>query len=153
VGSNPEKTGLLIQAYFMTRRGFSGMLAAAAVVPAFESRDACRVVTLEAIAGVRLPETLAIATAFPEKLRRGVWELRTYRGVAPTLASDHTEICPRSGIRPLLRAANGPDLTYLIPFESLSARDRAWTALNADPRWASACTRFQSYHFGLYRPV
>ncbi len=137
----------------MTRRGFSGALAAAVVLPAFESRDASRAVTLEAIAGVRLPETLAITAHFPEQLRRGVWELRTYRGVAPTLASDLTEVFPRYGIRPLLRAANGPDLTYLIPFETLTVRDRAWTALNADPGWTSACTRFQSYHFGLYRSV
>jgi hypothetical protein len=153
VGSNPEKTGLLIQAYFMTRRAFSGMLAAAVVVPAFESRDSSRVVTLEAIAGVRLPETLAIATDSPEKLRRGVWELRTYRRVTPTLAGDLAEAFPRAGIRPLLQENIGENLTYLIPFESLTARDRAWTALNADPRWTGACTRFQSYHFGLYRSV
>ncbi len=46
--------------------------AAAVVLPAFESRDASRAVTLEAIAGVRLPETLAITAHFPEQLRRGV---------------------------------------------------------------------------------
>jgi len=137
----------------MTRRGFSGALAAAVVFPAFESRDLSRVVTLEAIAGVRLPETLAIATNSPETLRRGVWELRTYRGVAPALAGDLAEVFSGAGIRPLLRENTGETLTYLIPFESLTARDRAWTALNTDPRWTSACTRFQSYHFGLYRSV
>jgi hypothetical protein len=137
----------------MTRRGFSSALAAGVMVPAFEFRGASRVVTLEAIAGVRLPETLAIATDCPEKLRRGLWELRTYRGAAPALASDLAEVFPRAGIRPLLGAVNSPDLTYLIPFETLTARDRAWTALNADRGWTSVCTRFRSYHFGLYRSV
>ena len=42
-------------------------------------------------------------------------------------------------------------LTYFIPFENLTTRDRAWTALNADPAWIRARTRFRSYHFGLYR--
>jgi hypothetical protein len=137
----------------MTRRGFSAVLAAGVVVPAFEFRDASRVVTLEAIVGVRLPETLAIATDSPETLRRGVWELRTYRGAAPALAGDLAEVFSRSGIRPLLQENTGEKLTYLIPFETLTARDRAWTALNADPRWTNARTRFQSYHFGLYRSV
>jgi len=135
----------------MTRRGFSGALAAAFMVPVFESRDPSRSVILEAIAGVRLPETLSIETDSPETLRRGVWELRTYRGAAPALASDLTEIFSRTGIRPILQENTGEELTYLIPFETLTARDRAWTALNADPLWTSARARFHSYHFGLYR--
>jgi len=47
----------------------------------------------------------------------------------------------------------GPNLTYLIPFENLTARDQAWTAVNADPQWIGARAQFQSYHFGLYRSV
>jgi len=137
----------------MTRRGFSGALAAAVMVPVFESRDSSKVVILEAIAGVRLPETLSIETDSPETLRRGVWELRTYRGAAPALARDLAEIFSRAGIRPMLQENTGDKLTFLIPFETLTARDRAWTALNADPRWTSAPTGFQSYHFGLYRSV
>ncbi len=28
-----------------------------------------------------------------------------------------------------------PNLTYLIPFESLAARERAWAAFSADAEW------------------
>ena len=71
------------------------------------------------------------------------------------LAGDFASLFPRVGIRPVsLRPVSqgmaGGDLTYLIPFENLTARDRAWTALNADAQWTGARARFQSYHFGLY---
>jgi hypothetical protein len=137
----------------MTRREFAIALAGSAALPALVSSDPSPVVILTAIAGVRLPETLAIATNSPRTLRRGVWELRTYQGAAPALASDFAEVFPRAGIRPVLRKIDGGNLTYLIPFVNLTARDRAWTAVNADPQWIGARTRFQSYHFGLYRSV
>ena len=35
------------------------------------------------------------------------------------------------GIRPILQKPGA----YLIPFESLKARQRAWDAFNADPDW------------------
>jgi hypothetical protein len=127
------------------------------------------VAVLEAVAGVRLPETLAI-TAAPNlpantlvllqadsfsllKMRSSLFECRTYRAVAPTLASQLAVLFRRAGIRPVLHGEAGADLTYLIPFESLLARDRAWTALNADPQWTAARRPFQSYQFGLYRVV
>jgi len=133
----------------MTRREFSA-LAGVLALPGCVPNDPSRVVILKAIAGARLPATLAIATTSPDKLREGLWELRTYRGATPMLASKFAGIFPRAGIRPLSKATDGPNLTYLIPFENLTARDRAWTALNADPEWAGARARFQSYHFGLY---
>ena len=136
----------------MTRRAFPAALAAVVASPGFIPGDSPKVVTLQAIAGVRLPETLAISTNSPEKMLEGVWELRTYRTCeSAALADTFAAIFPRAGIHPLLQAANGPELAYLIPFENLTARDRAWTALNADPAWIRARTRFQSYHFGLYR--
>jgi hypothetical protein len=141
----------------MTRRGFSVALAGAGVfglLRGFASGERSSVVILNGIAGARLPETLAIATSFPEKIRRGLWELRTYRtgeSQGSVLAAAFTEIFPRAGIRPLLRSTDGPDVAYLIPFEDLAARDHAWAMLNADPAWMSARPRFQSYHFGLYR--
>ena len=135
----------------MTRREFSA-LAGVLALPGFAPGDSSQVVILQAIAGVRLPATLAIATMSPDKMREGLWELRTYRsGEAAALSGEFAGIFPRAGIRPLLQTANGPDLAYLIPFENLTARDRAWTTLNADPEWARARTRFRSYHFGLYR--
>jgi hypothetical protein len=136
----------------MTRREFSAAFAGVTAIPAFVSGDASPVI-LEAIAGARLPETLAITTNSPKELRRGLWELRTYRMAAPALKRHFSGIFSRAGIRPLLRETDGPNLTYLIPFENLTARDRAWTEVNADPQWIGVRTQFQSYHFGLYRSV
>jgi len=31
--------------------------------------------------------------------------------------------------------ANKPNLTYVIPFENLAAREKAWAAFGADPEW------------------
>ncbi len=84
-------------------------------------------------------------------MRAGLFELRIYRTAVPGLASKFAAVFPRSGIRPLLEETDGSDLTYLIPFEDLTARDRAWTMLNADPRWIRTRPPFQSYHFGLYK--
>jgi hypothetical protein len=137
----------------MTRREFSIALAGCAAVPTLVSGRSSPVVILGAIAGAHLPQTLAITTDFPEKFRQGLWELRTYRGANPALASHAASTFPSAGIRPLLSESNGRNLTYLIPFEDLTARDRAWTLVNADARWIRARTQFQSYGFGLYRAL
>jgi hypothetical protein len=131
----------------MTRREFSFSLAGLAVSPGF-------VVTLHAIAGARLPATLKLAIPLPGDKLDGLWELRTYRtseSHPAALADEFAGIFLRAGIHPVSATTTGPNLTYLIPFENLTARDRAWTAVNADPKWAGATTRFQSYQFGLYR--
>ena len=135
----------------MTRREFQVCLVGLVASPVVVSGEPSRVVILEAIAGARLPETLAITIHSPKELRRGVWELRTYRGAEAELAGDFTKIFRRAGIRPLLSQTAGPDLSYFIPFENLTARDQAWNAVNADPQWMEARARFRSYHFGLYR--
>src|SRR5579862_9067071 len=119
----------------MTRREFSAALAGVTAIPPLASGGVSPVVVLEAIAGARLPATLAITTNSPELLQRGVWELRTYRGAAPALASHLSRVFPRAAIRPLLLNIDGENLTYFVPFENLTARDRAWTAVNADPQW------------------
>jgi len=131
----------------MTRREFSISLAGLTVLPGF-------VVTLHAIAGARLPATLRIGIPLPGDQREALWELRTYRtrdSHPVAFAEELAGIFPRAGIHPLSTTTDGPNLTYLIPFENLTARDRAWTAVNADPKWAGATLRFQSYQFGLYR--
>ena len=136
----------------MTRRRFSGAVAGLVVSsPGLIAGDRSTTVVLTAIAGARLPERLAITTNSPEKMRDGIWELRTYRNTAPAFASQLADVFPRAGIHPLLSGTEGADLTCLIPFANLTARDRAWTVLNADPRWTSVRPHFQSYHFGLYR--
>jgi hypothetical protein len=131
----------------MTRREFSFSLAGLAISPGF-------VVTLHAIAGARLPAMLKLAIPLPVDKLDGLWELRTYRtgeSSAAALADEFAGIFPRAGIHPLSATTDGPNLTYLIPFENLTARERAWTAVNTDPNWAGACPRFQSYQFALYR--
>jgi hypothetical protein len=77
-----------------------------------------------------------------------IFELRVYH--SPTsrqlaALNDRFEgkeigIFHRNGIHPILytNAITGdhlPNLTYLIPFDSLAAREKAWTAFAADPEW------------------
>ena len=139
----------------MTRRAFPLVLAGGILgLPRYTTGwEPLTVVRLEAIAGALLPATLAIPTHSPERMRRGVWELRTYRGAASGFATHLDAVFPRAGIHPVLSGTPGADLTYLIPFENLTARERAWTLLNADPDWSSVQPQFKSYHFGLYQVV
>ncbi|MDA2931248.1 NIPSNAP family protein, partial [Acidobacteria bacterium AH-259-O06] len=77
-----------------------------------------------------------------------VFEFRVYH--SPTLtqlkalherfSGPEIKIFHRSGIHPILYADTefGPDvpnLTYLTPFDSLEAREKAWAAFGADPEW------------------
>jgi hypothetical protein len=89
------------------------------------------------------PEIKPDATTPPR-----IFELRVYH--SPTwrqLASLHErfrgpeiKIFHRSGIHPILYGStvigpNIPNLTYLIPFTDLAAREKAWAAFGADPDW------------------
>jgi|HubBroStandDraft_5_1064220.scaffolds.fasta_scaffold156589_2 hypothetical protein len=106
--------------------------------------DALNTTILEAAA--YSPEIVAGKS---DKLR--YFELRTYH--APTMAQlialhqrfagPEVRVFHRSGIFPLFYAstligANMPNLTYLIPFDSLAAREKAWAAFAADPEWIKA---------------
>lgn len=86
------------------------------------------------------------AEASQKKLR--LYELRTYH--SPTwkqlaalhqrFAGPEIKIFHRSGIHPILYTetvvgANMPNLTYLIPWENLAAREKAWDAFQADAEW------------------
>ncbi len=77
-----------------------------------------------------------------------VFELRVYH--SPTqrqltalherFAGPEIKIFHRSGVHPVLYSstifgANMPNLTYLIPFDDLAAREKAWAAFGADPEW------------------
>jgi hypothetical protein len=79
---------------------------------------------------------------------RRYFELRAYhsssRAIMHSLherfAGPETRIFARSGIHPVLYGntvigADVPNLTYLIPFDSLGAREKAWDTFNADPEW------------------
>ena len=89
------------------------------------------------------PELKAEASESPR-----LFELRVYH--SPTwhqLAALHDrfrgpeiKIFHRSGIHPVLYGStfiggNIPNLTYLIPFADLAAREKAWAAFGADPDW------------------
>jgi hypothetical protein len=77
-----------------------------------------------------------------------IFELRTYH--SPTLrqlkalherfAGPEIKIFHRCGVHPVLYTStvfgpNKPNLTYVIPFDNLAAREKAWAAFGADPEW------------------
>jgi hypothetical protein len=78
-----------------------------------------------------------------------IFELRTYH--SPTsrqlkllqerFAGPEIKIFHRVGVNPILYSTavfgpNRPNLTYLIPFDTLAAREKAWNAFAADEEWA-----------------
>jgi hypothetical protein len=99
--------------------------------------------------------TLLKVTPYSPEMKPGgnrstarVFELRVYH--SPTwkqLAALHErfsgpeiKIFQRVGIHPILYSEtvigpNMPNLTYLTPFDSLAAREKAWDAFGADPEW------------------
>ncbi len=77
-----------------------------------------------------------------------VFELRVYhspterqlRYVHERFAGPEIKIFHRSGVHPILYTDTlvgplMPNLTYLIPFDSLADREKAWDAFSADPEW------------------
>lgn len=90
------------------------------------------------------PEVIAASS---QKASR-IFELRVYH--SPTwkqlaalhqrFAGPEINIFHRLGINPILYSEtlfgpSMPNLTYLTPFENLSAREKAWEAFGADPEW------------------
>lgn len=88
-----------------------------------------------------------VAAAEPRKTPR-VFELRVYH--SPTsrqlqalharFADAEIGIFHRSGIHPVLYSSTVvgpamPNLTYVIPFDNLDAREKAWAKFSADPEW------------------
>jgi NIPSNAP len=80
--------------------------------------------------------------------RPRIYELRVYhsptwrqlRALHERFAGPEIRIFHRSGVHPLLytetlAGPNMPNLTYLIPFDSLAAREKAWEAFGSDPEW------------------
>src|SRR6266700_3076194 len=115
-------------------------------------------IALEAVIGPHTPRLLVVLgfSSFEdiwstrEKLGADK-ELRVYhsptrsqlRAVHERFAGPETKIFARSGIHPVLYTStlfgpNMPNLTYLIPFDSLAAREKAWDTFVADPEWVKA---------------
>ncbi len=77
-----------------------------------------------------------------------IFELRTYhspshyqlKALHERFSGAEIRIFHRVGVHPILYSSmiagqNLPNLTYLIPFDSLAARETAWNAFNADEEW------------------
>jgi len=84
----------------------------------------------------------------PQPQAPRIFELRVYnsptyrqlRAVHERFAGPEIRIFHRSGVHPILYTSTviGPDmpnLTYVIPFADLAAREKAWNAFSADPEW------------------
>ena len=91
-----------------------------------------------------------VTPAEPPKTPR-IFELRVYhsptwrqlKALHERFAGPEIKIFHRVGVHPLLYSStligpNMPNLTYLIPFENLAAREKAWDAFGADPDWIKA---------------
>jgi hypothetical protein len=77
-----------------------------------------------------------------------VFELRVYHSPSARqlvalherFAGPEIKIFHRSGVHPLFYSSTVfgpamPNLTYLIPFDSLAEREKAWAAFGGDPEW------------------
>jgi hypothetical protein len=86
-------------------------------------------------------QVLRLPTGF-NRLESGILELRSYHAPAgqDSVPARMATVLHRSGIYPIVDASTTagehlPRFTYLIPFESLAARQDAWARLDADPEW------------------
>ena len=122
------------------------------------------------------PEIVAAAKP-PEKPR--IFELRTYhsptarqrKALDARFSGPEIKIFHRSGIHPVFYTStvfglNRPNLTYLIPFDSLAAREKAWNSFSADEEWVrvrnesvaqsgqiTAVINLSLHHAAAYSPV
>jgi len=108
-----------------------------------------------------------------------IFELRTYH--SPTarqwkqlherFSGPEIKIFHRTGVHPLFYSSTvfgpmRPNLTYLIPFDNLAAREKAWTAFGADPEWVkvraesiarggqiSSVSQISLYRAAAYSPI
>ena len=89
-----------------------------------------------------------IAAPTPARTTSRIFELRTYhsptwkqlKALHERFAGPEIQIFRRVGVHPILYSSTAigpqmPNLTYVIPFEDLAARERAWNAFSADPEW------------------
>ncbi len=93
-----------------------------------------RVTILEALAAPKLPHTRVIphiASNAP------IFEFRTYAKTPPV------DLLRKSGVDPIRKSGS----TYLFAFDSLEARQSAWTAAASDPRW----TGLHASEISVYR--
>jgi len=89
------------------------------------------------------PEITAAASPKPRIFELRVYHSPTFRQLGALhdrFSGPEVKIFHRVGIHPILYSStligqNMPNLTYLIPFDSLAHRETAWTAFAADAEW------------------
>ncbi len=123
-------------------------LNAEATAPAFARVDASLMRAFESIPKLELP------FGGGDNARRSrIFELRTYESHSEKAAKKKIEmfnrgeiaIFRRAGLTPVffgetLIGANMPNLTYLLVYEDMAARDKQWSAFGADPEWKKLST-------------
>jgi hypothetical protein len=90
-----------------------------------------------------------LAPLNPQPKTPRIFEMRIYhaptwrnlRGLHWRFGEGEVKILAKCGAAPILFASTGigadtPNLTWITAFEDEAARDKAWTAFNADPDWA-----------------
>jgi hypothetical protein len=93
-----------------------------------------------------------------KSLKNSILEVRSYDapawhdGPPPRVI----EVFRRAGIDAIANAATAagehmPRFTYVIPFESLPARERAWAALDSDPEWIAIQRAWAGKHASAVR--
>lgn len=123
-------------------------LGAEATSPAFDRMDASLMRSLDGIPKLELP------FGGGENGRRSrIFELRTYESHSEKAAKKKIEmfnrgeiaIFRRAGLTPVffgetLIGAGMPNLTYMLVYEDMAARDKQWSAFGADPEWKKLST-------------
>lgn len=84
---------------------------------------------------VRIPGALSFVNSSLFEVR--TWHAAAWRESPPTEVSS---VLSRNGIHPIVGGATAagehvPRFTYVVPFESFAARQKAWAGLEADAQW------------------
>jgi NIPSNAP protein len=123
-------------------------LTAEATAPAFVRVDASLMRPFEGMPKLELP------FGGGENARRSrIFELRTYESHSEKASKKKIEmfnrgeiaIFRRAGLTPVffgetLIGGNMPNLTYMLVYEDMAARDKQWSAFGADPEWKKLST-------------
>jgi hypothetical protein len=116
-------------------------LSAPAVAPAYQRIESQLMIAFEKIPGITLPAATVTNAA-------RVFELRTYESPSDLdhkrkvemMQSGEEKIFDKAGFTQVfygdtLIGGHLPNLTYMLSFESLAARDQHWTAFGTNPDW------------------
>ena len=130
------------------RRNFTKMAAAAIICVRFDPAiSRAQTVTLRALFAAQVPSSIEVPAYVIAQGAR-IFEKRAYSSAIPL------EILARHGIIPARMPAHMParihDATYLFPFASLQARQKAWDRLNADSAWHAQRGNVQVREISLY---